>query len=154
MKTSKGTKTKSQLSNKTLKSKSKRKGSIKRLGYAGKPFLKYSRLPRLDRKYCSCIMAVRHNKYKSKDKDMNPYGICTYNVYIKRRKQKSKTLDCGINYDLDNYNIDYLKAYAKERGIPLTYVNEKGKRVYYAKDTLIRKLRKSMIDAKKEKTNK
>lgn len=121
-------------------------------GYYDKPFLKYSRLARLDRKYCSCIMAVRHRKYKTKDKEMNPYAICTSNVYLKRKKKKSKSLDCGINYDLDNYHMDYLKAYARERKIPLTYVNKEGKRVEYAKATLIKKLRESMIKAKKEKS--
>jgi hypothetical protein len=138
---------------KTTKSKTtfKKRNNSSQKGYTGKPFLKYSRLPLLERKYCSCIMAVRHRKYKTKDKDMNPYGICIHNVYLKRGKTKNRNLDCGINYDLDNFKIEYLKAYAKERGIPLTYVNATGKRVYYSKTSLVNKLRKSMIEAKKNK---
>jgi len=139
--------------NNLIKNKSTRKSFKKKpLGYTKTPFLKYSRLPRLDRKYCSCIMAVRHHQYKSKNNNMNPYGICIHNVYLNRGKQHNKNLDCGINYDLDNYNIEYLKSYAKERKIPLTYVNNIGKRVYYSKQTLISKLRKSIIDAKKRKS--
>lgn len=144
-------KTKSKGKSKRTKSKSNRmtKTQLAKRGYHNTPFLKYSRLPRQDRKYCSCVMAVRHRKYKTKNKDINPYAICTFNIYVKRGRKKSNTLDCGINYDLDNYHIDYVKAYAKERGIPLTYVNASGKRVSYAKKTLIQKLRKIMIDKKK-----
>ena len=131
------------------KSRTMSKTRLSQKGYYDKPFLKYARMSRLDRKYCSCVMAVRHKKYKSKDKDMNPYAICVNNIYLRRKKKKSKSLDCGINYDLDNYHMDYLKAYAKERKIPVTYVNNEGKRVGYAKKTLINKLRASMIEAKK-----
>jgi len=95
-------------SNKSNKSNKKQKTSSKKLtkrqtqiklnsmsktdllqrGYVNSPFLKYSRLPRLDRKYCSCLMAVR---YKQQDNpNANPYAICTYNVYIKRGKTKKK----------------------------------------------------------------
>lgn len=133
-------------------SKTMSKTRLSQKGYYDKPFLKYTRMSRLDRKYCSCVMAVRHRKYKTKDKEMNPYAICTNNVYIKRKKQRNKSLDCGINYDLDNYHINYIKAYARERKIPLTYVNSEGKRVNYAKKTLINKLRNLMIKKKKDGT--
>jgi hypothetical protein len=136
------------------RSKTKRTMSKTRLsqkGYYDKPFLKYSRLPILDRKYCSCIMAVRHKKYKSNNEDMNPYAICTNNVYLRRNKKKNRSLNCSINYDFDNYHMDYLKAYAKEKGVSVTYVNSEGKRVSYAKSTLISKLRKLIIDKKKSK---
>lgn len=140
--------------NNKSKSRTMSKTRLSNKGYYDKPFLKYSRLPLTERKYCSCVMAVRHRKYKTKDIEMNPYAICTYNIYEKNRKSRSKTLDCGINYDLDNYHIDYLKAYAKERKIPITYVNSEGKRVPYAKKTLINKLRQSMIEKKKDKIKK
>lgn len=136
---------------KKSKTRTMSKTRLSNKGYYEKPFLKYSRLPRNERKYCSCVMAVRHRKYKTKNKEMNPYAICTSNIYTKKGKKRSQTLDCGINYDLDNYHIDYIKAYARERGIPLTYVNNEGKRVSYAKKTLIKKLRDSMIDKKKNK---
>ena len=138
-----------------MKTKSKErtmsKTRLSTKGYYDKPFLKYSRLPRRERKYCSCVMAVRHRKYKTKDPVINPYAVCTYNVYSKRGKSRSKTLDCGINYDLDNYHIEYIKAYAKERGIPLTHTNKEGKRVEYSKSVLIKKLREPMIQKEKEK---
>jgi hypothetical protein len=135
---------------KQSKEKSMSKTRLSKMGYYDKPFLKYTRMNKLDRKYCSCVMAVRHRKYKTNDEQLNPYAVCTYNIYVRQKKKKSKKLDCGINYDLDNYHIDYVKAYAKERGIPLSYINNQGKRVSYPKKTLINKLRKSMIDKKKQ----
>jgi hypothetical protein len=158
MKTKKQSKTVKKKTKSKSKSKTGSKSKVKTMskthlsnkGYYDKPFLKYARMNLLDRKYCSCVMAVRHRKYKTNDEELNPYGVCTHNIYIKRKKKKSKKLDCGINYDLDNYHIDYIKAYAKERGIPLSYINKEGKRELYAKKTLINKLRKSIIDKKKQ----
>jgi len=135
--------------NSKTKERAMSKTRLSKKGYYDKPFLKYTRMNRLDRKYCACVMAVRHRKYKTKNEQLNPYAICTHNVYITKNKKKPIKLDCGINYDLDNYHVDYLKAYARERGIPLTYKNIEGKRKPFGKKTLINKLRKSMIDKKK-----
>jgi hypothetical protein len=153
MRTKKTSKTSKKTLNKRqtqIKLNSMSKSDLSQKGYVNSPFLKYSRLPRLDRKYCSCLMAVR---YKQQDNpNANPYAICTYNVYIKRGKFKKNTLDCGINYDFDNYHIGHLKAYAKEKGIPLHRIDNNGNSVELSKTSIIRKLRDDMIKAKKEKS--
>lgn len=125
---------------------------LKRSGYVNSPFLKYSRLKPIERKYCSCLMTVRYNKHRNRDKDIRPYGVCIHNIYQRQGKFKSKTLDCSINYDFDNYHINYIKSFAKENKIPVTHVVG-GKRVFYTKKELINRIRTFLIKKKVARQN-
>ncbi len=111
-------------------------------------FLKYARLSRVSRKYCSCVMEVR------KKTQTKPYGICVNSVYKTRKLKKPFNLECGLNYDLDSYSLEHIQEYAKEKNIPLTYINKDGKETDRSKSFLIRKLRDYMIKKKQESIKK
>ena len=125
----------------SVKHKSKSKSKSKnRYGYRGNPFLKYSRINRRDRKYCSCLMIVRHQNPK-----VNPYAICNKSIYKDKGLKRKFSLDCGVVYDLDKYKLTYLQSYAKERNIPYHGLTKK---------KLIRKLRDSIIKTKVKRSRK
>lgn len=112
-------------------------------------FLKYARLARVSRKYCSCVMEVRRSS-DQKDQKVNPYAICINSVYKTRKLNKPPNLECGLNYDLDTYSLEHIQAYAKEKNIPIKYVNKDGKEVERSKSFLVKKLRDYMISRKQE----
>jgi hypothetical protein len=113
-------------------------------------FLKYARLARVSRKYCSCVMEVR----KKSNGSINPYAVCINSVYKTRKLKKPYNLECGLNYDLDSYSLEHIQQYAKEKNIPLTYINKEGKKKERSKGYLIRKLRDYMISKKQESMKK
>lgn len=113
-------------------------------------FLKYARLARVSRKYCSCVMEVRKKSHGG----VNPYAVCINSVYKTRKLKKPYNLECGLNYDLDSYSLEHIQQYAKEKNIPLTYINKEGKKTERSKGYLIRKLRDYMISKKQESMRK
>ena len=131
---SKTTKTKS----KTSKTKSKTKKE--------NLFLVTSRLNIPQRKYCKCLMSVRKTQ-------KNPYPICIHSLrksnlvnYTLKSTKNAKTqfnpsrTNCILNYDLAKFTLEDVQLLAKERKIPITYLDKKKKRKPYQKNTLINKL--------------
>lgn len=161
-------------SNKT-KTKTKNQNKIKTkkgINY----FVPHSRLSRLQRKYCKCLMVIRPDlkktvtKSKTKKKITNgsPYGLCYYSIrkYLgldKTKGQKKnfefmlnkKKANCTMNYNYDNFNLQQVQALAKEMKIPITYIGSKdGKKKQFAKSTLVKKITSRYLDKKKRKQKK
>ena len=127
-------------------------------------FLPTSRLNKSQRKYCKCLMSVRRTA-------KNPYPICVYSLRQTGRVDFTKTpsskktkkskkqfnparTNCILNYNYDNFDLKDIQLLAKERKIPISYLNKKRKRVQYKKDTLIHKLTENYLKNKKGKSNK
>jgi hypothetical protein len=79
---------------------------------------KSSRLRKLERKYCRCLVKVR-SKSLYKDKIDNPYGICTNSVYLLKGLKRPKSINCLKNIDSNKLNFRQLKAYSIERKLPI-----------------------------------
>jgi hypothetical protein len=73
---------------------------------------------------------VRSKKIKS------PYGICTNSVFNLQGKKRSK-INCGKNYNFNNFTVDELRLYAKETNINITKNNK-----YLTKKEIISVLQK------------
>tara|TARA_B100000575_G_scaffold170605_1_gene136547 strand:+ start:3789 stop:4424 length:636 start_codon:yes stop_codon:yes gene_type:complete len=110
-------------------------------------FTSTSKLSRLQRKYCHCLMKVRvesdtviKGKSKSSQKTnypkdiFNPYGICYSSLRKKRNMHKTKQqkkafhlklnpykANCLMNYNYYNYSLKELQGLAKELKIPISY---------------------------------
>jgi len=67
----------------------------------------HKKLSKTEAKYCNCLMHVRPKN--------NPYGICTKTVY--KDQKRTKRVDCDNHYDFSKYEMDELKALAKEKKI-------------------------------------
>ena len=143
-KTSKSKTSKSKTSkSKTSKSKTTNtKSKIKKENL----FLVTSRLNVPQRKYCKCLMSVRKTQ-------KNPYPICIHSLrksnlvnYTLKSTKNAKTqfnpsrTNCILNYDLAKFTLEDVQLLAKERKIPITYLDKKKKRKPYQKNTLINKL--------------
>lgn len=139
-KTKKRKTTKSKTTNTKSKSKTKSKTKKENL------FLVTSRLNIPQRKYCKCLMSVRKTQ-------KNPYPICIHSLrktnlvnYTLKSTKKTKTqfnpsrTNCILNYDLEKFTLEDVQLLAKERKIPITYLDKKKKRKPYQKNTLINKL--------------
>ena len=127
-------------------------------------FLPTSRLNKSQRKYCKCLMSVRRTA-------KNPYPICVYSLRQTGRVDFTKTpsskktkkskkqfnparTNCILNYNYANFDLKDVQLLAKERKIPISYLNKKRKRVQYKKDTLIHKLTENYLKNKKGKSKK
>jgi hypothetical protein len=77
-------------------------------------FKKSSKLSKVDRKYCSCLVKVRSNKIK------NPYGICTNSVYGSRKIKRNKIVGCSRFYKLNKLKKKQLYYLAKEKKLKVT----------------------------------
>jgi hypothetical protein len=79
------------------------------------PVKKNNNLTDQESRYCSCVLKVG-----SKNKNVNPYAICTKSVGINSR-------NCGKNYDYGNMEDTYLLTYARlsKIKIPRPYNREK-----------------------------
>lgn len=114
----------------------------------GDIFNKRARLPKRERSYCSCLLKVRQ---KSKQ---NPYGICTHTIYNQHGKTRP-TVDCSINYKMENIPIEQLRSLAKERKVSVFSYNKKTKkRKYSQKRTLIRRLEDDIVTKKSSRSKK
>jgi len=135
-KKTKTTKTKTKSKTTNTKSKTKKENL----------FLVTSRLNVPQRKYCKCLMSVRKTQ-------KNPYPICIHSLrksnlvnYTLKSTKNAKTqfnpsrTNCILNYDLAKFTLEDVQLLAKERKIPITYLNKKKKRKPYQKNTLINKL--------------
>ena len=123
-------------------------------------FLVSSRLNVPQRKYCKCLMNVRRTK-------KNPYPICIYSMRstnrvnyslkstkgIKHQFNPART-NCMLNYDFSKFPLTDIQLLAKERKIPITYLNKTKKRVEYKKETLIHKLTTNYLKNVKVKESK
>tara|TARA_B100000161_G_C33528401_1_gene404722 strand:- start:1047 stop:1343 length:297 start_codon:yes stop_codon:yes gene_type:complete len=67
---------------------------------------KSSKLPFIERKFCSCLIKVGENI-------LNPFGICTNSVYSTRGKKRTKQVKCFSNYDFKKFSRKQLLAYKK-----------------------------------------
>ena len=123
-------------------------------------FLVSSRLNGSQRKYCKCLMSVRRTK-------KNPYPICIYsmrntnrvNYGLKSTKGITHQFNpartnCILNYDFSKFPLTDIQLLAKERKIPITYLNKKKKRLEYKKETLIHKLTTNYLKNVKVKESK
>ena len=67
---------------------------------------KSSKLPFIERKFCSCLIKVGENI-------LNPFGICTKSVYSTRGKKRTKQVKCFRSYDFKKFSRKQLLAYKK-----------------------------------------
>ena len=131
---------------KTTKTKSKSKTTKTSKTKKENLFLVTSRLNVPQRKYCKCLMSVRKTQ-------KNPYPICIHSLrktnlvnYTLKSTKNAKTqfnpsrTNCILNYDLAKFTLEDVQLLAKERKIPITYLDKKKKRKPYQKNTLINKL--------------
>lgn len=107
-----------------------------------KYFTPQARLTKGQRKYCTCIMHVRA-------KNQNPYGICRASVAKTAKKLRRVepnqykpgtlfTANCTLSYQYENFSLKEVQALAKERKIPISYVDKSsGKRKFYAQNKLV-----------------
>ena len=79
-----------------------------------------AKLNAIERRYCSCLISVRSKKIKS------PYGICTSSVYNKKKKKRKKRVPCGPNYNFNNFSINELRSYAREKKLLKKNMTKKG----------------------------
>ena len=77
-------------------------------------FRKNSKLSKVERKYCSCLVKVRSKRIK------NPYGICTNSVYGSRKLKRNKLVRCSKYYNLDKLKKNQLYYIAKEKKLRVT----------------------------------
>ena len=135
------------------------------LEYYEDKFITDTRLNLDQMKYCSCLLSVRNKNSKKRRNSYNPYPICYSTIkkshnkrnddINRKRKESGKRkikhkpfnerinhmkLNCTMNYNFSNMDIDNLKLIAKERKIKL-YKTKDGKRVDLTKKELIRKIR-------------
>jgi hypothetical protein len=76
-------------------------------------FKNKSKLSRVERKYCSCLVKVRSKKIP------NPYGICTNSVYGSRNISRKKAVGCSKYYNLNKLKKEQLKNLAREKKLSL-----------------------------------
>jgi|MDSZ01.1.fsa_nt_gb hypothetical protein len=74
-------------------------------------FKKKSKLSKVERKYCSCLVKVRSRKIK------NPYGICTNSVYSSRKIKRDKVVRCSKYYNFNELTKNQLYYLAKEKNL-------------------------------------
>ena len=72
-----------------------------------------SKLSRVDRKYCSCLVKVRSKKIP------NPYGICTKSVYGSRNIKRKRVVGCSKYYNLNKLKKEQLKNLAIEKKLSM-----------------------------------
>ena len=145
-----------------MSSKKSKKSSMRQNSNSQKHnlFLVSSRLNIPQRKYCKCLMSVRRSK-------KNPYPICIYSMRSTNRVNYSlkstkgithqfnpARTNCILNYDFTKFPLKDIQLLAKERKIPITYLNKTKKRVEYKKETLIHKLTTNYLKNVKVKESK
>jgi len=66
----------------------------------------------IQRRYCSCLISVRH---KSKKKKSNPYAICTKSVYGSKGLTRKKAVGCDFGYNYNKMDTESLQELAAEK---------------------------------------
>ena len=127
-----------------------------------------SKLTKLQRKYCHCLMKVRPKIGKSiprknpkTGKKLNHYAVCFGSIrkkmgLSKTKKQKKKfvfllrpqSANCVMNYNYYAYTHSEIIAMAKEYKIPTSYTTQLGEKRYYKKSTLFNKIVSSYLNKK------
>ena len=127
-----------------------------------------SKLTKLQRKYCHCLMKVRPkigksipNKNPKTGKKLNQYGVCFGSIrrkmgLNKTKKQKNKfvfllrpqSTNCIMNYNYYAYSHSEIIAMAKEYKIPTSYTTQLGEHRFYKKSTLFNKIVNSYLTRK------
>lgn len=128
-----------------------------------------SRLTRLQRKYCHCLMSVRPKMGKSipkknpkTGKKLNHYAVCFGGIRRKMglhrtQKQKNKFIamlnptsaNCIMNYNYYAYTDTEVIAMAKEYGIKTSYTTVSGEKRNFKKSTLFNKIVNVYLEKKK-----
>ena len=117
-----------------------------------KYFLPQARLNKGQRGFCHCIMKNRIN-LKTK-KRQNPYSNCrTLSIIKGSDHAKSlkkgeynqwfvnfKKTNCVMNYKYTDYSMKEVQAFCQEKKIPITYINNEGKKIYFKKNKLVESL--------------
>lgn len=103
-----------------------------------------SKLPLIERKYCSCLQKVRTQQYnknpelykktkkrirtgKSVEKRgeiYSEYAICNKSVYQRKKLKRNRVINCSLSMDFDKLTLEELEAYAIDKNIPVQ-VNKK-----------------------------
>ncbi len=120
-------------------------------------FRKESRLTKEQRKYCNCLMKVRKSTYDRKYDGNMHYYICRRGIIgrlMKDRKINQKDaekrlnirINCGLNYNLGEYDIEELRAYAKELGVATYRKLKSGKIKMTPKHTLVRNIYNKVLN--------
>lgn len=68
----------------------------------------------IERRYCSCLISVRH-KYKTKKQKTNPYAICTKAVYGSKGLTRKKNVGCDFGYNYNKMDRESLQELADEK---------------------------------------
>ena len=68
----------------------------------------------IERRYCSCLVEVRH-KYKTQKKKANPYAICTNAVYGSKGLTRKKAVGCDFSYNFNKMDKESLQELAAEK---------------------------------------
>ena len=126
---------------KTTSKKKKERGKKTKRRY----FIKDdSKLPLIERKYCSCLQKVRTQQYnknpelykktkkrirtgKSVEKRgeiYSEYAICNKSVYQLKKLKRNRVINCSLSMDFNKLTIEELEAYAIDKNIPVQ-VNKK-----------------------------
>lgn len=128
-----------------------------------------SKLTRLQRKYCHCLMTVRPKMGKSipkrnpkTGKKLNHYAVCFGGIrrkmgLHKTQKQKNKFIamlnptsaNCIMNYNYYAYTDTEVIAMAKEYGIKTSYTTVSGEKRNFKKSTLFNKIVNKYLEKKK-----
>jgi len=120
-------------------------------------FRKESRLTKEQRKYCNCLMKVRKSTYDRKYDGNMHYYICRRGIIgrlMKDRKINQKEaekrlnirINCGLNYNLTEFDIEELRAYAKELGVAIYRKLKSGKIKMTPKHTLVRNIYNKVLN--------
>ena len=128
-----------------------------------------SKLTKLQRKYCHCLMTVRPKMGKSipkknpkTGKKLNHYAVCFGGIrrkmgLHKTQKQKNKFIamlnptsaNCIMNYNYYAYSDAEVIAMAKEYGIKTSYTTVSGEKRNFKKSTLFNKIVDKYLEKKK-----
>lgn len=135
-------------------------------------FVAHSKLNKVQRKYCKCIMKIRpelkniakKSKTKKKITKNSPYGLCYYSIRKNmkldgspQKKQKFETklrrrkLNCTMNYNYDAFSLEEVQKMAEDFDIPIKYTSKSnGKNKYFSKATLVGRLTNKYLNKKKK----
>jgi hypothetical protein len=96
-----------------------------------------------EKKYCSCVIQNIGSKYqqerRKEDPNLSAYGLCTYAVYNRQNKKRERQVPCDKILEFEKYDIEILRAYAKEKKVKIT---EEGK--YKKKEKLVEDMYKQL----------
>jgi hypothetical protein len=96
-----------------------------------------------EKKYCSCVIQNIGSKYQQErrknDPSLSAYGLCTHALYNAQDKTRKKIIPCDSILKFEKYDINILRAYAKEKKVKIT---ENGR--YKNKERLVKDMYKQL----------